>query len=60
VDGDPATTDWVKNGFDISLHVGDRVAGGGFYDGPSAPLLIANDPSDLLIGAPTVFRESSI
>jgi hypothetical protein len=55
VDGNPATTDWVKTGFDISLHVGDTVAGGGFYDGPSAPLLIANDPSDLLIGAPTVY-----
>jgi len=55
VDGDPATTDWVKTGFDISLHVGDTVAGGGFYDGPSVPLLIANDPSDLLIGAPAVF-----
>ncbi|MBL4556843.1 MAG: hypothetical protein JKP98_05640, partial [Rhodobacteraceae bacterium] len=30
------------SGFDVSLHVGATT-----YDGPSAPLLIANDPSDL-------------
>jgi Ca2+-binding RTX toxin-like protein len=33
---------WAVSGFDVSLHVGATT-----YDGPSAPLLIANDPSDL-------------
>jgi Ca2+-binding RTX toxin-like protein/ribosomal protein L20 len=33
---------WRQPGFDSSLHVGAE-----FYGGPSVPLLIANDPSDL-------------
>jgi Ca2+-binding RTX toxin-like protein len=33
---------WQIDGFDASLHVGDQL-----YTGPSVPLLIANDPSDL-------------
>ncbi|MCP3969273.1 MAG: hypothetical protein GY717_02930 [Rhodobacteraceae bacterium] len=44
-DGD---LDYVKAGFDMGLHVGDRlVSTGEFYDGPSVSLLIANDPNDL-------------
>lgn len=40
--------DFVKAGFDMSMHVGDRLAGTGeYYDGPAIPLLIANDPTDL-------------
>lgn len=39
--------DVLKTGFDMSLHIGDPLSGGDFYDGPSVPLLIANDPSDL-------------
>ncbi|SIS63997.1 Hint domain-containing protein [Paracoccus saliphilus] len=46
-DGD-GTVDFVKAGFDMSMHVGDRLASTGeFYDGPAVPLLIANDPNDL-------------
>jgi hypothetical protein len=33
---------WAVSGFDVSLQVGASI-----YGGPSAPLLIANDPSDL-------------
>lgn len=39
--------DNVLAGFDMSLHVGARLSSGEFYAGPSAPLLIANDPDDL-------------
>jgi Ca2+-binding RTX toxin-like protein len=47
IDGD-GTLDFVLAGFDMALHVGDRLASTGeFYDGPSVPLLIANDPNDL-------------
>lgn len=47
LDGD-GTVDFVKAGFDMSLHVGDPLAGtGAYYDGPSVPLLIANDPTEL-------------
>lgn len=47
IDGD-GDLDFVMAGFDMSLHVGDRLASTGeFYDGPSVPLLIANDPNDL-------------
>jgi Ca2+-binding RTX toxin-like protein len=47
IDGD-GTLDFVMAGFDMALHIGDRlVSTGEFYDGPSAPLLIANDPNDL-------------
>lgn len=42
------TPDFVKAGFDIGLQVGQRLSSTGeFYDGPAAPLLIANDPRDL-------------
>ncbi|MFZ7093411.1 Hint domain-containing protein [Primorskyibacter sp. 2E233] len=41
------TPDAIKAGYDMSLHVGDTLASGSFYDGPSVPLLIANDPNDL-------------
>ncbi|AWD21863.1 Hint domain-containing protein [Fuscovulum blasticum] len=42
------TLDYVKAGFDMSLHVGARLSSTGqFYDGPAVPLLIANDPNDL-------------
>lgn len=54
VDGDPMTTDFIKAGFDMGLQVGERlISTGEFYDGPSVPLLIANDPNDLF-GAVTV------
>ncbi|MBK5934271.1 putative secreted protein (type I secretion substrate) [Rhodovulum imhoffii] len=47
IDGD-GDVDIVLAGFDMSLHVGERLASTGeFYDGPSVPLLIANDPNDL-------------
>ncbi|MEL7116394.1 MAG: hypothetical protein AAGP08_12540, partial [Pseudomonadota bacterium] len=41
------TLDFVKAGFDMSLHVGDTITGGGFYDGPSVPILVAMDQIDL-------------
>lgn len=45
---DDGTLDFVKSGFDMSMQVGDRLAGTDeFYDGPAIPLLIANDPNDL-------------
>ncbi|KMW58366.1 hypothetical protein AIOL_003339 [Candidatus Rhodobacter oscarellae] len=37
----------VLAGFDIGMHVGDTITGGGFYDGPAIPLLVAMDPDDL-------------
>jgi hypothetical protein len=47
IDGD-GTLDNSLAGFDVDLNVGDRLSSTGeFYDGPSAPLLIANDPNDL-------------
>ena len=47
LDGD-GNKDFVKAGFDIGLQVGHRLTStGDFYDGPAAPLLIANDPGDL-------------
>ena len=52
-DGD-GTLDYVKAGFDIGLQVGHRLGSTGlFYDGPAAPLLIANDPNDL-VGTVTI------
>ncbi|WP_378944111.1 Hint domain-containing protein [Paracoccus sp. R86501] len=48
------TPDFVKAGFDIGLQVGQRLGSTGqFYDGPAAPLLIANDPNDL-VGTVTI------
>ena len=45
---------YLKPGYDMALHVGERLADTGeFYDGPSVPLLIANDPTDLW-GAVTI------
>ncbi|MDN5568504.1 MAG: hypothetical protein L0G27_07125, partial [Paracoccus sp. (in: a-proteobacteria)] len=45
---DDGNLDFVKAGFDIGLQVGQRLASTGlFYDGPAAPMLIANDPNDL-------------
>ncbi|MDJ0822215.1 MAG: Hint domain-containing protein [Paracoccaceae bacterium] len=41
------TGDFVYAGFDMSMHVGDRLSNGEFYDGPSVPLLIAMDANDL-------------
>ena len=41
------TPDFVKAGFDMSLHVGDRLLDGEFYSGPAISLLIANDANDL-------------
>jgi hypothetical protein len=42
------TPETILAGFDISLQVGDPlVSTGAFYDGPAAPMLIANDPNDL-------------
>lgn len=41
------TPDFIKAGFDMSLHVGDTIIGGDFYQGPSVPLLIAMDQGDL-------------
>ena len=51
----------IRTGFDISLHVGERLGGGGAYDGPFAPLLIAADGDDvsgraILTGYPTAAR----
>jgi Ca2+-binding RTX toxin-like protein len=46
-------TNNVLPGFDMALHVGERLEDGAFYNGPTAPLLIASDPTDL-IGAVTV------
>ena len=47
IDND-GTIDVVMTGYDISLHVGDRLIGTGeFYADPAIPLLIANDPTDL-------------
>ncbi|MGB0507986.1 MAG: calcium-binding protein [Pikeienuella sp.] len=46
-------TNNVLPGFDMALHVGERLENGSFYDGPTAPLLIASDPTDL-IGAVTI------
>ena len=38
----------VMAGFDISLHAGDPlVSTSAFYNGPAAPMIIANDPDDL-------------
>jgi Ca2+-binding RTX toxin-like protein len=46
--------DFSMAGFDVDLNIGDRLPStGNFYDGPSAPLLIANDPNDLF-GAVTI------
>lgn len=53
INGD-GTVDLTNAGFDTSLVYGEALpATGTFYDGPSAPLLIANDPGDLY-GAVTV------
>ena len=41
------TPDAIKAGYDMSMHVGDLLSTGSFYDGPAIPLLIANDPTDL-------------
>ncbi|WP_185962260.1 Hint domain-containing protein [Palleronia caenipelagi] len=42
------TVDFVKAGYDMVLFTGDRLTStGAFYDGPSIPLLIANDQNDL-------------
>ncbi|MFT5272868.1 MAG: Ca2+-binding RTX toxin-like protein [bacterium] len=47
IDGD-GTLDYSMAGFDVDLNIGDRLSStGNFYDGPSVPLLIANDPNDL-------------
>ncbi|WGW02425.1 Hint domain-containing protein [Tropicibacter oceani] len=43
-DGSP---DAIKAGYDMALHVGDRLSSGEFYDGAAVPMLIANDPVDL-------------
>lgn len=48
-DGNVTTADTVLPGFDAVLHVGASIgAPGTFYDGPAAPMLIANDPTDLV------------
>ncbi|MFV0386132.1 Hint domain-containing protein [Paracoccus sp. (in: a-proteobacteria)] len=58
------SSDAVKSGFDMAMHVGDRLAStGGFYNGPSAALLIANDPTDLygtvtIVGNPAADRNT--
>ncbi|WP_300440628.1 calcium-binding protein [uncultured Mameliella sp.] len=46
-DPNPGGTDFIKVGFDASLHVGARLSDGSFYAGPAVPLLIAADPDDL-------------
>lgn len=46
-DPNPDGIDFIKVGFDASLHVGARLSDGDFYDGPAVPLLIAADPDDL-------------
>jgi hypothetical protein len=46
--------DYSIAGFDVDLNIDDRLSStGNFYEGPSAPLLIANDPNDLF-GAVTI------
>ena len=47
--GDATITsdDVISVGYDLSLHVGDTITGGDFYDGPAMSLLIANDLSDM-------------
>jgi len=45
---DDGVVDFVLTGFDMSMHVGQTLSGTGtYYDGPSIPMLIANDPMDL-------------
>ena len=42
------SSDVIMVGYDISMHVGDRLSSTGeFYDGPAISLLIMNDPTDL-------------
>lgn len=64
IDGD-GDLDVVKAGYDMSLHVGSRLTSTGeFYGGPSATLLIANDPNDLsgvvkIVGYPSAANSLS-
>jgi hypothetical protein len=59
IDGN-GSLDFVKAGFDMALHVGDRLSSTGeFYDGPSVPLLIAMAPK-MVQGAHAAFLKELV